>query len=132
MWRDGIDATTFPDGFMNPRHLPLAFLLLAGCSDPECCAIKPPSFDVSVVDEEGLPVEGGRVTLHHRSPGVAPDTATLGSHGFAEFSPPPGPVRVTVTPPAGYAAADSSRTDTTVVMNDSTGVRLIFVLKHTS
>jgi hypothetical protein len=48
-----IDPTPSPDGFMNPRHLPLALLLLAGCSDPECCAIKPPSFDVSVVDEEG-------------------------------------------------------------------------------
>lgn len=116
---------------MDPRHRPLALLLLAGCHDDhECCAIEPPSFDVSVVDEEGMPVEGGRVTLRYRNSVVPPDTATLGSYGYAEFAPAHGPVRVTVTPPAGYAAADSSRTDTTLVM-DSMGVDLTIVLGRT-
>jgi hypothetical protein len=78
-----------------------------------------------------LPVEGGRVTLHHRNPGAAPDTATTSPYGYTEFFPFHGPARVTIAPPAGNVAADSSRTHTAVVMNDSMGVRLIFVLKRT-
>jgi len=123
------DAPSSPDGFMKPRHLPLALLLLAGCDDPECCAFPPPELTVTVNDETGTGVRGARVRLEHADPVVAPDTATV--DGFASFAPPPGPVRVVVAPPDGYAIADSSHADTTVIMSDSTSVSLTFVLKRT-
>lgn len=114
---------------MRPRYLPLALLLLAGCHDDhECCAPMPPEFKVAVLDEDGSLVSGTRVTVEYSDPIVARDTGTV--DGFAYFRPIPGPIHVVAAPPPGYAIADSSSTDTTVVM-DSVGVYLAIVLKRT-
>jgi hypothetical protein len=124
-----IDEPRSRNGIMRPRHLPLALLLLAGCEEPECCAIEPPRFDLWVLDEQSNVVPDTRVTLQYSDP-VPADTSTVNSLGFVHFYPDLGTIRVTVTPPAGYAASDSSSTDTTMVM-DSGGVYLAIVLKRT-
>jgi len=88
----------------------------------------PPEFMVVATDETGALVADVRVRVEYSDPVVAPDTATM--YGFQYFHLIPGPARVTIAPPDGYAIADSSRTDTTVVISDSVGAYLAFVLKR--
>jgi hypothetical protein len=55
---------------------------------------------------------------------------SVDAYGWMAFSPPVGGnYRLTLTPPRGWAVADSSTADTTVYM-DSTGIEVRFVLRR--
>jgi hypothetical protein len=129
-----------------PAFALLALLAAAACGGKgECCAF-PNDVNAVAVDEEGRPVPGARVEFAPAgmeparanwsdTTGVAnPDTRGFrtDSAGVATYYHPDNDsvsIRVSLTPPAGYALADSSRASETV-LHYRVGSEVRFVLKR--
>jgi hypothetical protein len=116
------------------RQLALSFALLgAACDESGFQAPRDPgTVLVRVRDEQAVPVRGAAVSVQmpNASGGLFEVGTTTRADGSSTiFGVPAGPRRVTVTPPAGYAAGSDPLARIVSVVKDET-VRVEFVLRR--